>query len=233
MNIVLHLFTHSMDRGLQMTSKASSVALAALLSSVALLTLSACDGGSAAKPARDQTAANAPAGGSSGGSSSANSYSSGNARSDGGYASSSDGVDHRKDPVAQVDGVPMWANSKKYAADESAEYHFKRDGADFDAKTEADYVQKAHAFVAHPPKDALTLTRSNGDKLIYDPKKNVFAVATKDGAPRTMFKPDSGQTYWDQQVARQQDDAKGGDDSNGGERRYTRRTHHSDDESDG
>jgi pyocin large subunit-like protein len=214
-----------------MTSKASSAALVALFSSVALLTLSACDGGSAARPARDQTAANAPAAGTSGGSASASNSGGGNARDDGGYAS--DSVDHRKDPVAQVDGVPMWANSKKYAADESAAYHFKRDGADFDAKTEADYVQKAHAFVAHPPKDALTLTRSNGDKLIYDPKKNIFAVATKDGAPRTMFKPDAGQTYWDQQVARQQDDAKGGDDGNGGERRNSRRSHHNDDESDG
>ena len=128
----------------------------------------------------------------------------------------------------------MWANSKKYAAEGSAEYHFKRDGADFGAKTEADYVQKAHAFVGHPPKDALTLTRSNGDKLIYDPKTNVFAVVTKDGAPRTMFKPDAGQAYWDQQVQRQDEQAKGGDESGGGERRYSRRSsHHSDDESDG
>ena len=158
----------------------------------------------------------------------------GNSRGDGGYASTDDGVDHRKDPVAQVDGAPMWANSKKYAAEESAEYHFKRDGADFGAKTEADYVQKAHAFVGHPPKDALTLTRSNGDKLIYDPKTNVFAVVTKDGAPRTMFKPDAGQAYWDQQVQRQDEQAKGGDESGGGERRYSRRSsHHSDDESDG
>ena len=227
-----------MDWGLQMTSKLSSAALAALLSSVALLTLSGCDGGSAARPARDQTAANAPAAAPGGNAASASSYGAssyggGNARSDGGYSASSDGVDHRKDPVAQVDGAPMWANSKKYAADESAAYHFKRDGADFGAKTEADYVQKAHAFVGHPPRDALTLVRSNGDKLIYDPKTNVFAVVTKDGAPRTMFKPDSGQTYWDQQVARQQDDAKG-DDSSSGERRYTRRSsRHSDDESDG
>jgi len=221
-----------------MTSKLLKAAVAALLSSVAVLTLSACDGGSAQRPAREQ-AANAPAGapgGSMAGGPAAGGGDDrgGNSRGDGGYASTDDGVDHRKDPVAQVDGAPMWANSKKYAAEESAEYHFKRDGADFGAKTEADYVQKAHAFVGHPPKDALTLTRSNGDKLIYDPKTNVFAVVTKDGAPRTMFKPDAGQAYWDQQVQRQDEQAKGGDESGGGERRYSRRSsHHSDDESDG
>jgi pyocin large subunit-like protein len=49
--------------------------------------------------------------------------------------------------------------------------------------------------VGHPPKGALTLTRKNGDTLFYDPKANVFAVANKDGAPRTMFKPDEGMAY--------------------------------------
>ena len=59
------------------------------------------------------------------------------------------------------------------------------------------YVQKAHAFTANPPKGAQTLTRRNGDKLIYDPRGNVFAVVTKEGAPRTMFKPDDGAAYWE------------------------------------
>jgi len=206
-----------------MTSKASSAAVAALLSSVALLALSACDGGPASTPARDQAAV-APGGASGGQAASA-----GKTYAD--AAPTADTVDHRRDPVALVSGKPMWANSKKYAADESAAYHFKRDGADFGAKTEADYVAKAHAFVDHPPKDALTLSRSNGDTLIYDPKKNIFAVVTKDGAPRTMFKPDQGQAYWDEQVQRQNDEAKGGDN---GERKYTRRsTRRSEDESDG
>ena len=141
-----------MDWGLQMTSRLSGAAVAALLSSVALLTLSACDGGPASTPARSQAAAGAPAAGSGGGLASSD-------RSVADASGTSDAVDHRKDPVAQVDGAPMWANSKKYAAEESAAYHFKRDGADFGAKTEADYVTKAHAFVTKPPKDALTLTR--------------------------------------------------------------------------
>ena len=43
------------------------------------------------------------------------------------------------------------------------------------------------------------MTRKNGDTLFYDPKGNVFAVANKDGAPRTMFKPDEGMAYWEKQ----------------------------------
>ena len=202
-----------------MTSRLCGAALAALMSSAALLTLTACDGGPASKPARDQASASSASVATIG---------------DGAGADSArpDAVDHRKDPVAQVDGAPIWANSKKYAAEESAAYHFKRDGADFDAKTEADYVAKAHAFVTKPPKGVLTLARSNGDKLLYDPKKNIFAVVTKDGAPRTMFKPDAGQAYWDQQVERQKAEAKG--DDGGGEKRYSRRSsHRSDDEGDG
>ncbi len=60
-------------------------------------------------------------------------------------------------------------------------------------------MAKAHAFVDAPPKGVLTLTRANGDRLMYDPKGNVFAVADKDGAPRTLFKPRDGHAYWEQQ----------------------------------
>ncbi|HEY5007397.1 MAG TPA: hypothetical protein VII42_05295 [Caulobacteraceae bacterium] len=91
---------------------------------------------------------------------------------------------------------------------------------DFGAGTLQDFVAKAHAFTTAPPKDALTLTRSNGDKLLYDPAHNIFAVVTKDGAPRTMFKPAAGRAYWDQQVQRQAD----GGDQNNGSRSFSRRS---------
>ncbi|HXQ10140.1 MAG TPA: hypothetical protein VN805_03980 [Caulobacteraceae bacterium] len=81
-------------------------------------------------------------------------------------------------------------------------------------------MRLAHAFTAAPPKDVLTLLRPNGDKLLYDPKRNIFAVVTKDGAPRAMFKPTAGKAYWDQQVARQSDPSDRGSSS----RRYSRRS---------
>ena len=113
------------------------------------------------------------------------------------------GIDHRKDPVKLLDGKPVWAASRRYSADESAHHAYQRNGEAFGAAGFDDYVRKAHAFVEHPPKGAETLTRPNGDTLIYDARTNVFAVADKAGAPRTMFKPDDGAAYWQEQKDRQ------------------------------
>ena len=75
-------------------------------------------------------------------------------------------------------------------------------GEAFGAKDLDDFVRKAHAFVEDPPAGTQRITRNNGDTLLYDPKGNVFAVKTRDGAPRTMFKPDEGAAYWEEQKAR-------------------------------
>jgi hypothetical protein len=113
------------------------------------------------------------------------------------------GADHRDDPVRLVDGKPMWSASRRGSAEENAQRSFERNGEAFGARDVDDFVRKAHAFVDHPPERVLTVTRFNGDKMFYDPKDNIFAVANKEGAPRTMFKPDQGQAYWDQQKARE------------------------------
>ena len=144
------------------------------LAALGALALVACDGGASAVPARDHSAA----------------------------------------PVLQqtvevepeaprVDGRPMWSSNAKYSAQENAAYHFERDGEAFGAATLDAFVRKAHAFVNEPPEGALTLTRANGDRLVYDPAANIFAVATRDGAPRTMFKPDDGLAYWERQKDRE------------------------------
>ena len=123
----------------------------------------------------------------------------------GGGASGEPQVDHRKDEVAKADdGKPVWAPSKRFSAEEGAQRQFERDGEAFGSKSVDQFVKKAHAFVGHPPKGTLTLTRKNGDILYYDPKGNIFAVANKEGAPRTMFKPDTGMAYWEQQKDREQ-----------------------------
>jgi pyocin large subunit-like protein len=114
-----------------------------------------------------------------------------------------DGVDHRKDPVKLLDGKPEWAASRRYSAEESARHAYDRNGEAFGARDLEDYVRKAHAFVEHPPKGSETLTRPNGDTLIYDARANVFAVADKAGSPRTMFKPDDGAAYWQEQKDRE------------------------------
>ncbi len=49
-----------------------------------------------------------------------------------------------------------------------------------------------HAFVDTPPTGVQKVARANGDALLYDAKTNTFAVVSKTGAPRTMFKPRDG-----------------------------------------
>ena len=105
-------------------------------------------------------------------------------------------------PVPRIDGRPMWAASRQHSAQDNAAYQFRRNGRDFGSATEDDYVRAAHAFISSPPAGAQTLSRPNGDRLIYDPAGNVFAVATSDGAPRTLFRPRTGAAYWSAQQAR-------------------------------
>lgn len=112
-------------------------------------------------------------------------------------------ADPRDAPVKLVAGKPYWAANRTRSAEENAQRSFERNGETFGAKSADDYVTKVHAFVSDPPKGAETLKRSNGDLLIYDPKGNVFAVVSREGAPRTMFKPDEGAAYWDEQKSRE------------------------------
>jgi pyocin large subunit-like protein len=168
----------------------------ALSISAAAAVLAACDNGPSAVRSKS-AAAEAPA--SAGGSDDRSSFASRDRGSGGGGG----GVDHRKDEVKLLEGKPMWSPSRRYSAEENAQRAFERNGETFGASSIDQYVKKAHAFVDHPPAGTLTLTRANGDTLFYDPKANVFAVANKDGAPRTMFKPEEGRAYWDKQKDRE------------------------------
>ncbi|MBR7618019.1 hypothetical protein JKL49_01345 [Phenylobacterium sp. 20VBR1] len=133
----------------------------------------------------------------------ASSTSSSSASDSGRDANTTVSADRRDEAVPEVDGKPMWSSSRKGTAQENAAKSFERNGEAFGADNLDAFVKKAHAFVDHPPAGTQTLKRSNGDTLFYDPKSNVFAVANKEGAPRTMFKPDEGQAYWDEQKARE------------------------------
>ena len=123
-------------------------------------------------------------------------------------------VDPRDAPAPlATDGKPIWAANRKHTAQENADYQFGKNGKDFGAANEAEYVAKVHAFVDAPPTGIQKVERSNGDALLYDAKTNTFAVVSKTGAPRTMFKPRDGASYWQQQVAREQSRSNGDDKS--------------------
>jgi len=125
--------------------------------------------------------------------------------------------DPRDAPVPLVSGKPMWAANRTHSAEQNAQFQFTKNGGDFGAVSEADYVTKVHAFIDRPPGDAQTLDRPNGDKLIYDAKVNTFAVVSKAGAPRTMFKPRAGAAYWSQQRDRESQRAKTASNGAGGD----------------
>ena len=182
------------------------------LAAVAVVALSACSRGSEA--ARNHADA-APSASSSGSYASGSSDGGGKnyvaARGDssrggegsgggegGGY---SDGGYRKREAVPSFHGEPMWSDNRRHTAEENAHYHCDKSGADIGAKGFDDCLTKVHAFLDHPPADAKTMTRSNGDKLVYDPAANMFAVARKDGAPRTFFKPREGADYWKEQQA--------------------------------
>jgi pyocin large subunit-like protein len=171
----------------------TALSLALGISAAALI--AGCDNGpSAVRAKASADPASAP---SSGGSDYRSSYASR------GGSDAQPGVDHRKDEVKLVEGKPVWSASKRFSAEENAQRSFERNGDAFGARSIDQFIKKAHAFVDHPPAGTQTLTRPNGDTLFYDPKGNVFAVANKAGAPRTMFKPDDGQAYWDKQKDQQ------------------------------
>jgi pyocin large subunit-like protein len=167
------------------------------LMAAALLGLSACDNGPSAVETRAR--ADAPP-----------AYAS--ERSDNQYATRETGEPRSgqvsygdrpaRTPVA--DDSSPWAASRRGSGAENAAYHFQRDGQSFGARDVDDYVTKARAFVGHPPRGSETLARPNGDTLVYDPATNTFAVSTKTGEPRAMFKPRDGQTYWVEQKSREQ-----------------------------
>lgn len=169
----------------------------------AALTLSACDNGPSAVQSRDRSeAAAAPL------------MTAAAARGDDalGPAGERGRAPGRRGASAQADNALgdglVWAANSRHTAEDNARYQFDRRGADFGLTDLKAFVSKADAFVAHPPQDVLKVERSNGDVLLYDPKSNVFAVADKSGAPRTMFKPTDGMAYWDAQKARE---ARGND----------------------
>lgn len=94
---------------------------------------------------------------------------------------------------------PLWSSNSKYSADDNARYQFGKHGGEIGASSYEAFVAAVHAFVHNPPAGTERLSRRNGDTLFYNARQNVFAVMTKDGAPRTLFRPYDGAAYWDKQ----------------------------------
>ncbi|MEB8217956.1 S-type pyocin domain-containing protein [Citrobacter braakii] len=95
---------------------------------------------------------------------------------------------------------PIWTQRRKITQVENAYNHWKKHGSDFpDLTNSKEYVDATHDFVNNPPKGTMTKTRDNGDILLYHPESNTLGIKSKDGAPRTMFKPTDKMDYWNDQ----------------------------------
>ncbi|MEI9965162.1 MAG: hypothetical protein WDM92_11115 [Caulobacteraceae bacterium] len=116
-----------------------------------------------------------------------------------GYADRSDRTQDRAPVKAFADGKPMWASSRRRSAERGRSGSSTATGADFGAGTLDGLCRQGPRLrrrSAQGRPDGRARQRRYPD---YDPKANVFAVADRQGAPRTMFKPRDGRAYWDQQ----------------------------------
>jgi pyocin large subunit-like protein len=174
----------------------ASVWCAAALAALSVAALSGCDQRLASQPARDHRSVDgAPATGLA----NAGETSDPSARAGRAAAPAAE-------PVRLIQGRPMWSDNRRHTAAENAQYQFEHHGAELGARDLDDFLVKAHRFVNEPPRGVLSLTRANGDRLLYDPKTGLFGVVRSDGAPRTVSKPADGRAFWDQQV---QENARG------------------------
>ncbi len=96
---------------------------------------------------------------------------------------------------------PALTANRRETVDAKITRLFERNGADFDAATAQDYLDKVEAFTARPPAGTDRVERPNGDVLLYQASTNTFAVVSRDGVPKTMFKPRDGAAYWTEQKA--------------------------------
>lgn len=96
---------------------------------------------------------------------------------------------------------PVLTANRRETVDAKIARLFERNGADFGARSAQDYLDKVQAFTTRPPADAERVERPNGDVLLYQASTNTFAVVSRDGVPKTMFKPRDGAAYWSDQKA--------------------------------
>jgi pyocin large subunit-like protein len=96
---------------------------------------------------------------------------------------------------------PALTANRRETVDAKVQRLFERNGADFDAASAEDYLARVRRFTTRPPAGTERVERPNGDVLLYQASTNTFAVVSRDGEARTMFKPRDGAAYWSEQKA--------------------------------
>lgn len=90
----------------------------------------------------------------------------------------------------------IWTSTKKKTSVKNAYCHWKDHRKEFpNLQNAKQYVDHARSFVGKSGNGLLTKLRTNGEILIYETQTNTFVVYSKEGLPKTMFKPREGMTY--------------------------------------
>lgn len=107
-------------------------------------------------------------------------------------------------PVAATaaEAKPVLTANRRETVDAKTARLFQTNGADFGAATPEAYLTKVEQFTRNPPTGTERVERPNGDVLLYQASTNTFAVVSRDGVPKTMFKPRDGASYWAEQKER-------------------------------
>ena len=96
---------------------------------------------------------------------------------------------------------PVLTANRRETVDAKTARLFQTNGADFGAASAEDYLAKVQAFTSRPPSGTERVERPNGDVLLYQASTNTFAVVSREGVAKTMFKPRDGAAYWAEQKA--------------------------------
>jgi len=92
----------------------------------------------------------------------------------------------------------IWTSTKDRSEVINAFKHWEKHAAEFpEFNNSLEYVLGANKFMTNPEVNTLIKVRTNGDKVFYNPKSNIIGIQTKNGVPRTLFKPEDGLKYWD------------------------------------
>ena len=112
------------------------------------------------------------------------------------------GLTSTTEAVPAAEAKPVLTASRSETVDAKIARLYERNGADFGARSAEDYLAKVTVFTTKTPAGTETIKRPNGDTLLYQAATNTFAVVDRDGVPRTMFKPTTGEAYWAEQKER-------------------------------
>jgi RHS repeat-associated protein len=89
----------------------------------------------------------------------------------------------------------IWTETRKRSPVQNAYHHWEKHGGEFpNLRNAKEYVDEATAFRSRP--SVFQKVRPNGERAMYDLNRDVYAVFTQEGTPKTMFKPEKGLKYW-------------------------------------